>query len=77
MDDETAHSDTAEYTDSLESHSLLDELKVLRQKVSQLQVDLDLAKKSTSKSLFCLTGVRILKKILYRVSGLCNYVGLV
>ena len=52
MDDVTAHLEIVEYTDSLESHSLLDELKVLRQKVLQLQADFDLAKESTSKSLF-------------------------
>ena len=33
MDDETAHSDSAEHVDSLQSHSILDELEVLRQKL--------------------------------------------
>ena len=57
MDDETAHLDSVEYIDSLQSHSLLSELEVLRQKVSQLQADLDLAKESTSKSLFRLKNI--------------------
>ena len=59
-DDEPAYSDSVEHVDSLQSHSILNELEVLRQKVSQLQADLDLAKESTSKSLFVL---RILRRI--------------
>ena len=73
MDDETAHLDSVEYTDSLQSHSLLDELTVLRKKVSQLQTDLDLAKQSTSKSLFCLKNIEENDELVKFYTGFPDY----
>ena len=73
MDDETAHLDSVEYIDSLQSHSLLSELEVLRQKISQLQADLDLAKESTSKSLFRLKNIEENDELVKFYTGFPDY----
>ena len=79
LDDETAHLDSVEYidsveyVDSLQSHSLLSELEVLRQKVLQLQADLDLAKESTSKSLFRLKNIEENDELVKFYTGFPDY----
>ena len=73
MGEETAHSDSVEYVNSLQSHSLLNELEVLRQKVSQLQADLDLAKESTSTSLFRLKNIEENDELVKFYTGFPDY----
>ena len=72
-DDEPAYSDSVEHVDSLQSHSILNELEVLRQKVSQLQADLDLAKESTSKSLFRLKNIEENDELIKFYTGFPDY----